>query len=316
MVQKKIIELIEKYNVIIIHHHINPDPDCIGSQLGLKYLLENSYPDKEIYAVGKHTDKTEFLGKLDEIPDDKYMNALVIIVDVGDKLRVDDNRFLNGKALIKIDHHPLACEFADIEWIDTTFASATEMIIDLYVQNQDKLILTEAAARVLYAGMLTDTGRFYFDSVSSQTLNYGAMVYKYNFDKQALYADIYYQSIAELKFRGYILNNFKSTPSGLGYIKLNHELLEEFNIAPDYASTLVNSLANIKDIIMWLFFIEYIDRGNIRVEFRSRGPVVNELAKSFGGGGHKLASGAIVSNWETVDEIINKASEVCSDYHK
>ena len=311
MIQKQIIELIESYNVIILHHHINPDPDCIGSQLGLKYILEASFPEKKIYAPGSHNEKTEFLGKLDVISDDVYKNALTIIVDVGDKERVDDNRFEMGEMLIKIDHHPQTTTFADVEWVDTTFSSCCEMIIDLYLNNKDKLKMTSHAARVLYAGILTDTGRYYYQAVLPRTFNYGAEVYKYDFDKQALYADLYYKSIKDLKFHGYILDNFQYTENGLGYMKINADVLKEYSVTPENAASEVNTLSNIKEIKMWIFFIEYKDINKIRVEFRSREIPVNELAKRFGGGGHKLASGALVDSWEVVDKIIIDANMMC-----
>ncbi len=316
MIQKRILELIENYEKIIIHHHINPDCDCMGSQLGLKYMIKATYPNKDVFAVGHHNESTRFLGDLDEISDEEYEQSLVIIVDVGNKERVNDKRFLNGDALIKIDHHPKTEEFGDIEWVDTSFASATEMIVDLFIQNKDKLIMTEKAARCLYAGTLTDTGRYYYNSVTPRTLMYGAELYQFGFDKQALYADIYHQTIAELKFEGYILNQFQYTKNGLAYMKIEKELLERFHISEEFASIKVNRLANIKEIITWIFFVEYKDLGKVRVEFRSRGPIVNKLATKYGGGGHNFASGALVDSWDIVDNIIEDADEICLKYEK
>ncbi len=308
MIQKAIIELIEKYQTIIIHHHQNPDCDCIGSQLGLKYLLEATYPKKVVYAVGSHNEKTAFLGNLDIIDDSKYNNALGIIVDVGDYERVDDKRFVNSKALIKIDHHPHTVTNCDIEWVDTAYSSCCEMIIDLAINNN--LTMTNKAARVLYSGILTDTGRYYYSAVLPRTFNYGAEVYKYDFDKQALYENIYFKSIKELKFKGFILDEFSSTPNGLGYMKISNDMLEKYEVSTEYAASEVNTLSDIKEIVMWIFFIEYNTLGKIRVEFRSRGPIVNTLAKQFGGGGHSLASGALVDSWEVVDNIIKVADEL------
>lgn len=316
MIQREIIDMVERYDTIIIHHHVNPDPDCIGSQLGLKYILKNAYPYKSIYAVGEHTDRTAYLGKLDVIDDELYNEALVIIVDVGDVHRVADQRFLKGKALIKIDHHPLTESFADIEWVDTSFAAVTEMIIDLVVHNDDRLFLDEESARVLYAGLLTDTGRFYYDSVTERTLRYAAKAYSFRFDKQDLYANLYYKSVAELKFTGFIQSEFTYTPNGLGYLKITDEHLKQFAVNADYAASMVNALSNIKEVIMWVFFVEYQDRGNIRIEFRSRGPIVNTFAKRFNGGGHKWASGAIANTWEEVDYIIQEADLLCQAYNQ
>ncbi len=316
MITNQILNMIEKYKTIIIHHHVNPDPDCIGSQLGLKYIIKESYPEKLVYAVGEHVDRTEFMGKLDKIEDSIYSDALVIIVDVGDKLRVFDKRFLKGKEIIKIDHHPLTEEFCTLEWVDTNFASCTEMVIDFYLQNKDKLNMTEDAAKVLYAGLLTDTGRFYFNSVTERTLSHGAEVYKYGFNKQELYANLYYKSIAEMKFSGFLMNNFSYTKNGLGYMKIDQKILDEFNIKPEFASSMVNILANITEIIMWIFFTEDKKLGKIRVNFRSRGPIINKLAAKYGGGGHIFASGAHVENWGIVDKIIADADILCQEFNK
>jgi bifunctional oligoribonuclease and PAP phosphatase NrnA len=314
VIQKKIVNMIEEYDTIIIHHHVNPDPDCIGSQLGLKYILQAAYPDKQIYAVGNHNERTKFLGEMDQIEDSIYQDALVIIVDVGDKARVDDQRFLNGKALIKIDHHPLTIQFADLEWVDTSYAAVTEMIVDLVIHNKEQLTLNSEAARVLYSGMLTDTGRFYYDSVTERTMRYASVLYAFDFDKQDLYAHLYYKSIDELKFVGHIQSHFEYTKNGLGYMKLNHETLERFQLDEEFASSMVNTLSNIKEVIMWIFFIEYKERQNIRVEFRSRGPIVNTFARRFNGGGHKWASGAIANNWNEVEQIVQEADLLCKEY--
>lgn len=316
MIQRMIVDKIEQYDTIIVHHHVSPDPDCIGSQLGLKYLIEASYPKKRVLCAGEHTDRTRFMGPMDDVKDEDYENALVIIVDVGDKKRIDDERFSQGKELIKIDHHPLTEEFADLEWVDTTYAACAEMIIDIYLNNKDRLIMSDQAAEALYTGLLSDTGRFYYNSVTERTLRYGATVFKYNFDKQKLYENLYYRSVEDLKFVGYIMENFEYTENGLAYMKVDQALLDQFGIEADFASGMVNTLANLKEIIVWLFFTEDKKLGKIRTSFRSRGPIVNKLAAKYGGGGHAWASGTLADSWEQVDEIIRDADELCRQYNE
>jgi bifunctional oligoribonuclease and PAP phosphatase NrnA len=316
MIQKEIIDKIEQFDKIIIHHHVSPDPDCIGSQLGLKYLIEESYPNKTVLAAGSLTERNEFLGSMDQVNDSDYENALVIIVDVGDKKRIDDDRFLNGKQLIKIDHHPLTEAFANLEWVDTSYAACAEMIIDLYIENKERLTMTEKAARALYSGLLTDTGRFYYKSVTDRTLRLASEIYKYNFDKQALYADLYHKSIEELKYTGYIMANFEYTENGLGYMKIDQATQDRFEIDADFASGMVNTLANIKEIVMWMFFTEDKKLGKIRTSFRSRGPIVNKLAAKYGGGGHVWASGTLADDWKMVENIIKDADQLCADFNK
>mgnify|MGYP003463159031 CR=1 FL=1 len=100
----EILNKIKEYNRIIIHRHIRPDGDCMGSQMGLKYLLKNSFPDKEIYAVGDELPEyLQELGEVDNIPDEYYNDALVIVVDTSVDNRISDERWKTGKYIIKID---------------------------------------------------------------------------------------------------------------------------------------------------------------------------------------------------------------------
>ena len=88
---KKILEKIKEYDTIIIHRHMRPDGDCIGSQMGLKYLLKASFPNKNIYAVGDDIPTyLRFLGENDVISDDTYKGALVISVDTSVDNRIYD----------------------------------------------------------------------------------------------------------------------------------------------------------------------------------------------------------------------------------
>lgn len=284
---------------------------ALGSQFGLKKILKETYPDKKIYTVGEMTNQCSFMGSHDKIDDDIFNDSLVIILDVGDKRRIHDERWEKAKKLIKIDHHPKTEEFCDIEWIDTSFSATAEMITDLYMENIDRLKMTKDAARDLYTGILTDSGRFYYNSVTERTLRYGAQLYKFDFDKQELYKHIYLHPLKIVKYKGYILGNFVLTDNGVGYIKIYKEVQKRFEISADVASTFVNTLANIEEVIVWIFFTEDEELGKIKCGFRSRGPSVNELATKYGGGGHELASGALVDNWKDVESIIYDAEELC-----
>src|SRR6056297_2028776 len=99
-------ELIKEHNTIIIHRHKRPDPDAYGSQMGLKHIIKNSYPDKNVYAVGEDHSDFYYLGITDKIDDSKYEDALVIVCDTANTDRIADSRYTKGKTLVKIDHHP------------------------------------------------------------------------------------------------------------------------------------------------------------------------------------------------------------------
>ena len=125
-----ILEQIKKYNKIIIHRHQRPDPDAIGSQVGLAEILKASFPYKQVYVVGKHIPGFDWIGTMDEIESDVYDDALVIVTDTANAPRIDDRRFNNGDELIKIDHHPNDEPYGDLMWVRDDASSCSEMIYE------------------------------------------------------------------------------------------------------------------------------------------------------------------------------------------
>ena len=103
---KQILHKIKEYDTIIIHRHMRPDPDALGSQVGLKKLLQVNFPEKQIKVAGTTEPSLAWLATMDEISDDDYKNALVIVCDTANTARIDDERYSKGDFLIKIDHHP------------------------------------------------------------------------------------------------------------------------------------------------------------------------------------------------------------------
>lgn len=301
-IQKKIIKKIEEYNTIIIHRHVIPDGDAYGSSFGLAELIRTTYPEKEVYVVGEELDYLKYVGTTDKIEDKLYDNALVIITDTSNAARISDERWKLGSFKIKIDHHPFSDEYANIEWIDTSYTSTCEMITNLLIENNLKI--SDNGARCLFNGIVSDTGRFLFRGVSEQTLRYASQLLKYDFDMIDLYANMYTQSKSMVRFKGYALLNFEETENGVGYLKLTDEKLKELNIDENSASSQVNTLSNIEGIKIWAFFVEDKSNNDIRVNLRSSGAAVNEVAKKYGGGGHVQAAGTRVKNWDIVADLI------------
>lgn len=301
-IQKQIIEKIEEYNTIIIHRHVIPDGDAYGSSFGLAELIRTTYPEKEVYVVGEELDYLKYVGRTDKIEDKLYDNALVIITDTSNAARISDERWKLASFKIKIDHHPFSDEYANIEWIDTSYTSTCEMITNLLIENNLKI--SDNGARCLFNGIVSDTGRFLFRGVSEQTLRYASQLLKYDFDMIDLYSNMYTQSKSMVRFKGYALLNFEETENGVGYLKLTDEKLKELNIDENSASSQVNTLSNIEGIKIWAFFVEDKAKNDIRVNLRSSGAAVNEVAKKYGGGGHVQAAGTRVKNWDIVADLI------------
>lgn len=315
MEKSKIIEAIKQYETIIIHRHERPDPDALGSQAGLKELIQTSFPDKNVFIVGEDNPEFEFLVKMDTITDDTYQNALVIICDTANTPRIDDKRYTQGEKIIKIDHHPNVDEYGDIRMVDTTASSTSEMIVDLFrFGKSEGLKLNNEGARLLYAGIVGDTGRFLFPSSTEKTLQYAAELVSYQFDRTALYQDLYSVETHILRLKGHILKEFEMFDSGLCAVKLTQDLLNEFAVTPDESSRLVGLFGDVKGIKAWVFFVEEDEM--IRVRLRSKGPVINEIAMKYNGGGHPLASGATVYSWEEADKVITDLDKACTAYEK
>lgn len=312
---QQIIQTIKGYETIIIHRHVRPDPDALGSQGGLKEIIKTSFPSKQVYIVGEDNPDLTYLVEMDKIKDEVYNNALVIVCDTANSPRIDDDRYHLGDKIIKIDHHPLVDKYGDIRWENTDASSVSEMIFELYLEGRDAgLKLNDEAARLLYAGIVGDTGRFLFPSTTKKTFQYAAELVTYSFDRTKLYHDMYREKDKISRLKGYILQEFELLPSGLSIIKLTKETLDKFHVTAEETGQLVNVISDTEGIIAWAFFIEEDDQ--IRVRLRSKGPVINKIAEKYNGGGHPLASGATIYQWEEVEAVQKDLDEACMNYKK
>ncbi|UOQ46160.1 bifunctional oligoribonuclease/PAP phosphatase NrnA [Halobacillus salinarum] len=312
---KQIGQAIKNYDSILIHRHVRPDPDAYGSQAGLAELIKASFPNKTVKITGEEDPSLSFLAEMENVEDEEYSNSLVIVCDTANQSRIDDQRYQNGSMLVKIDHHPLVDEYGDIQWVNTEASSASEMIYQLYKELLDQgFVMNEKAARLLYAGIVGDTGRFLFPSTTETTLHFAAELVGYSFDRPLLYNELYKTSERLAKLKGYILQNFTVHEEGYSTFRLSAETLKKFNVTSTETSQLVGILGDIEGVLAWAFFVEEED--TIRVRLRSKGPVVNDIAANHKGGGHPLAAGAQASGWEETEQIVSELKMACLSFDK
>lgn len=312
--KRQILDTIEQFDTIILHRHVRPDPDAYGSQIGLAELIRHNYPAKEVYVVGEHDESLSFLAHPQEVTDAQFEGALIIVTDTANTERIDDQRYKTGAKLIKIDHHPNDDAYGDLLWVDTNASSCSEMIYELFEEAaiSHKWQMSDAAARLLFAGIVGDTGRFIFPSASERTFEVAGHLIKSNFNRTELFDGMYEMDRKLLHLQGYLYQNFIMDDNGMAYIKLTADILHKFDATPSETSLLVGSLGNVKGIRAWVIFIE--EGETIRVRLRSKGPVINELAKKYNGGGHPLASGATAYSWNEADQVIEELKEICKNY--
>lgn len=314
MITKQILDKIKEYNQIIIHRHVRPDPDAYGSQNALAEIIKQTFPEKSVAVVGEEESYLDFLAKMDIIPDETFTEALIIVCDTANQERISDSRYVNGKELIKIDHHPVVDAYGDIQWVDTEASSTSEMIYHFYENNKDELILNERAAELIYCGIVGDTGRFLFPSTTNRTFEYAAELVKYPFNRTEMYQNMYKTSIDIARLKGYILQNVHISSKGVSHVKITKSLLEEFHLQPNETSAVVGVLGEIEGINVWGIFVEEDDC--IRVRLRSKGPVINTIAANYEGGGHPLAAGAKIYEWNQMDEVLSELESACDQFYR
>lgn len=307
----RVLKFIREAKTIIIHRHSRPDGDALGSQIGLREAIKATFPRKEIYMVGDMTPRYEFMGKMDEISDDKYDGALVFVLDTSEKTMISDDRYTMGKHLIKIDHHIAKESFGDIEIVDTTYESCCGLVA--FLIERIRLKMTDYGAKSLYTGMVTDSGRFRYDSTTSKTFEIASNLLKYNFNINEIYNHLYTDTLEMVKLRAQFTLKFKLTENNVAYIKTTQEEMKEYNVDIfSISRNMVNTMAGIKGINIWVNFTEDTD-GKVIAEIRSSKYNINNIAVKYGGGGHKAASGATLKNFEEADMMLKDLNELAKE---
>ena len=309
----QIYKQIKKYNKIVIARHIGADPDALGSTLGLKESIINTFPSKEVYVVGVPASRHKYIGELDKFTEDMYEDSLLIVLDTPNLKRVDGVDVSKFEYKIKIDHHPFIEKYADLELIDETSSSASQLIIEL-IKNT-KLKLNKSCAEKLYIGLVGDTNRFLYYYTTAKTFELVAyLIRETDIDFTKLYENMYLKSLHDLRFQSYVINNITLTENGLGYLVLDQETLDEYTVDAATATNVVNNLNYIEDMYAWVILAYDKANDNIRGSIRSRGPIVNDIASNYNGGGHIYASGVRIPELSEVDSLIKDLDEVCKNY--
>lgn len=312
-IKKELWDLIKKWDTIIIHRHVRPDPDAIGSQCGLRDMIKATFPEKEVFAVGADVDDLAFLASMDSIQENLYDEALVIVTDTANIKRIDNDRYRLAKAWIKIDHHPLDDSYGDIEWIHTDASSCCEMIADLWLTYPEEIVMTTEAARLLYAGIVGDTNRFLYDSTSTYTMKVAAELMTYPFSHTEVNNQMNVIKPDTGKMMGYALEHFEVSELGVGHIVLTQDLLESLGLDDSETHSIVPLLGKIENVKVWAVFVEQSD-GGYRCRLRSKGPVINDIAQLHGGGGHPLASGTHAKNTDEIEEILSELKQAVTEH--
>ena len=307
---EKILELIKKYDTIIIHRHSNPDGDALGSQIGLKKIIKENFPEKTVLAVGDSSARFTFMsnGELDEVADEVYNGALAIILDTSAKALISDGRYVNAEKTARIDHHIFCEEIADVEVTDTSYESCCGLVAAFAMETGLKL--NSEAAKALYTGMITDSGRFKYDSTTSQTFRVAAFLMEHKFSTTDIYRNLYSDEFKYIKLRAQFVMKVEFTKNNVAYIYTTRDELDKYDADIFSISRgMVGVMSDIKGVDVWVNFTETDD--GILCEIRSSAYNINPIAKKYGGGGHAKASGATLKSRDEAMLLLADLDALC-----
>ena len=305
-----ILSKIKEYDNIIITRHHKPDLDALGSQLGLKQLILDNFKNKNVYVVGDMA-KPCFLGQMDQIDDNLYEKSLLLVTDVSVTNMIAPIPYNKAKEIICIDHHRNECDIYNAKaYYNRNAAAACQIIADFAFSKN--LVVSKETAKCLYAGIISDTNRFNF-SLSKELFDVVAKLINVNFDYQSIYNTMYSDSVNNVKMRAYFANKF-IVDGKLAYLINDKDVFDLFKVDVFTISRgMVNVMSNLKEVDIWANFTIDPAINKVICEFRSKKIEILPIAIKYGGGGHSLACGATVENFDVVKDIIKDLKELIKE---
>ena len=309
---EQVLNAITDHEVIIIHRHTNPDGDALGSQIGLKHIILANFPGKTVYTVGDEAGRYAFMADsvMDEIADEVYEDALAIILDTSARKLISDDRYDKAAMTVRMDHHLFCEKIADIEVVDSACESCCGLITDFCMTCG--LTLPAEAAEALYTGMVTDSGRFRYDSVSARTYRAAAFLMQHPIDTNELYRNLYANDYEQMKLRAQFVLKIQFTPKNTAYIYTTLDEMQAMGADTFSISRgMVSVMSDMRGVDAWVNFTE--TESGVLCEIRSSRYNINPIAVKYGGGGHAKASGATLKNREEAMRMLDDLDALAGD---
>jgi bifunctional oligoribonuclease and PAP phosphatase NrnA len=286
---------------VVIAAHVGPDGDALGAALGL-HLVLSRLGARTLPTVGEQPLKIPAplavlpgVGDLVEAaslpPADEV--ALLITVDAASPQRLGSvaGYVAAGVPTLVLDHHASSTSFGDVRLIAPR-AAATVQIVD-QVLDRLGVALTADVATCLYAGLVTDTGRFGHANTDASAMELGARLLDAGVDHADLTRRLYdTRSLGELRLLGRALDRAAFVSDvALIHTHLTHDELARSGSGLEATEALIDLLRS-ADIAEVALVLKPGPVGDWRASLRSRGTVdVGEIAAHFGGGGHVVSAG-------------------------
>lgn len=287
---------------ILLVSHINPDGDTLGSMCGLYSLIKDNYKKKcDMAAVSDVPTTYSFLPNIDKVKHISKFDLsreydLVINLDVAaiDRCADAQDLFKRAKHTINIDHHETNNNYGEINIVEP-FASATaETLVGLAINSGWNI--SKDTAICLYTGIVTDTGCFKFSNTTQRTMEYAGKMISLGANPSEIYQKCYESNSKNMVlFQSYCINKAKfSEDDKIAYTIVYKKDLEKFhNNGEDFTDGLTEKLRAIVSTEV-AFVVKELNSSTSKVSMRSKSKDIAKVCSAFGGGGHKLAAGAVI----------------------
>jgi phosphoesterase RecJ-like protein len=277
----------------VVTSHARPDGDAIGSSLAMAYALKHLGKDVRVVSRDAPPPPMMVFPGVPEIEVTDHVadpGDAVIVMECGDLARTGVAGLDRG-FVINIDHHPGNTLFGASNWFDLSASACGEMVYDLV--RELGVPLTFEIATHVYVAILTDTGSFHYSNITPRTFDICRDCIEAGVSAPAVARNIFdSNNLGRLKLFGAVLSGMQLDASGrIATVSVDRALAQECGGTYEDTEGLINLPLTVKEILSVVFFKEN-GPGDWRVSMRSKGAIdVNAIAKEFGGGGHKNASG-------------------------
>lgn len=293
---------IEAYDSICIYRHIRADYDALGSQLGLKHLILDNYPEKEVYALGENwIDNESFLEVMDQPAKEVIERSLAIVLDCSNNERIEDGSYLWAKERVKFDHHTNSERLSAIDYVDEQ-ATATCIILTEFAKEMG-LRVSPKTAEYLLAGTLTDTQKLTINTVSEKDFQLVGYLLSSGANINEVYRRVFSISKNEFIARSHFASKYVFVKDK-AYAVVKIEDYQKYGIDVLKAKEMVDLVREVKGVEQWMLVYQSSDQ-LYHCSLRSHRVPVAPLARKYGGGGHLCAAGIPNLDEATVQQVID-----------
>lgn len=297
------VDLVRRHKKLLLTTHVRPDGDGLGSMRALTEVLEQQGKQVRMVVASALPPRYNFLntdGRVERFtpPGDAYRDVdLAVVMDTGTRNQLGDFApFLDSLQVDKvvIDHHPTQDDLHALQLLDTKAEATGRLAFEAISALGGSL--SASAASALFVAVAMDTGWFRHSNSTPATFTLAAELVKAGAKPDILYDLLFDQNtLPRMRLTGLVLERLRTESNGrIAYSEIRKGDYALTGAVPQDTEDMVNYTRGIIGVEVGLFFMEQ-PRGGVKVSFRSRSVVdVGKVAESFGGGGHRLASGAIV----------------------